>query len=131
MKKFLIFLLSFCALTAQAQTDNVRRNKPTTSVPKPKPATPAKPAAKPKPAPAKPSTPKPQQPAKPTRSPQELRTETFTVNGVSFKMCYVKGGSFLMGATTEPRESPYKLCIESPPKAVGISAKTIGSPSKI
>lgn len=37
----------------------------------------------------------------PERYPQELSTESFIVNGVSFKMCYVKGGDFLMGATPE------------------------------
>lgn len=39
--------------------------------------------------------------ATPVRNPQELHTETFSVNGVSFKMCFVKGGEFLMGATPE------------------------------
>lgn len=43
----------------------------------------------------------------PVRYPQELRTETFNVNGVSFRMSYVKGGEFLMGATSEQKNDNY------------------------
>lgn len=34
-------------------------------------------------------------------TPEEPETETYTVNGVSFKMVKVKGGTFTMGATSE------------------------------
>lgn len=37
----------------------------------------------------------------PRRTPQELRTESFSVKGVAFSMCYVVGGTFKMGATAE------------------------------
>lgn len=97
MKHIITILFFLCAFTMNAQTRVVTgpaKQKPTTSAAKPKPKTIQ---AKPKPA----------TPAKPTRSPQELRTETFTVNGVSFKMCYVKGGSFLMGATSEQGSNAY------------------------
>lgn len=73
-----------------------------------------KPKAKPKteqtakPAPAKKKT---NQAAKPSggqrtsasasSSRQSISSQTFTVNGVSFDMMYVKGGTFIMGATSE------------------------------
>ena len=72
-----------------------------------------KPKAKPKteqagkPTPAK----KTNQPAKPSggqrtsasasSSRQSISSQSFTVNGVSFDMMYVKGGTFIMGATSE------------------------------
>ena len=34
-------------------------------------------------------------------SPQSISSKSFTVNGVSFDMMYVKGGTFIMGATSE------------------------------
>ncbi len=37
--------------------------------------------------------------------PREDTIKTFTVNGVDFDMIYVKGGSFIMGATSEPLEA--------------------------
>lgn len=64
-----------------------------------------------------------QEPAPPERHPQELRTETFNVNGVSFKMCYVKGGDFLMGATPE-QESDDRL--EKPVHKVHLEDYYIG-----
>ena len=36
----------------------------------------------------------------------ELRKETFTVNGVSFNMIRVDGGTFMMGSTKEKNEKP-------------------------
>ena len=64
-----------------------------------------------------------QEPAPPERHPQELRTETFNVNGVSFKMCYVKGGDFLMGATPE-QESDVR--VEKPVHKVHLEDYYIG-----
>lgn len=121
MKHLITILFFLCAFTMNAQTRVVTgptKQKPTTSAAKPKPK-PQQPA-KPKPA----AKPKPQQPTKPTRSPQELRTETFTVNGVSFKMCYVKGGSFLMGAT--PEQGSEEDCYDKPVHKVTLSDYYIG-----
>lgn len=67
MKKFFILAFTLCALTAQAQTDNVRRNKPTTPAAKP---TTAKPAAKPKPA----------TPTKPAANPRHATPTKIMVN---------------------------------------------------
>ena len=52
------------------------------------------------------------------------RTETFTVNGVSFKMVYVGGGSFTMGATVEQGKDAYKE--EMPTHRVKLSSYYIG-----
>ena len=53
----------------------------------------------------------------------EPTTETFTVNGVSFKMIGVEGGTFQMGATPE-QESPYDG--EKPVHSVTLSSYSIG-----
>lgn len=51
-------------------------------------------------------------------------TETFTVNGVSFKMVDVEGGTFTMGATSEQGSDAYDR--EYPAHAVTLSSYSIG-----
>ena len=51
-------------------------------------------------------------------------TETFTVNGVSFKMVVVEGGTFTMGATPEQGEDAYDN--EKPAHQVTLSSFSIG-----
>ena len=91
-----------------------------------------KPKAKPKteqagkPTPAK----KTNQPAKPSggqrtgasasSSRQSISSQTFTVNGVSFDMMYVKGGTFIMGATSEQGSDAYND--EKPVHSVTLSS---------
>lgn len=52
------------------------------------------------------------------------RTESITVNGVSFTMVYVGGGSFTMGATAEQGSDAYKE--EMPAHRVTLSSYYIG-----
>ena len=59
----------------------------------------------------------PEEPTGPT-------TETFTVNGVSFKMVYVEGGSFTMGATAEQGFDAFDE--EKPAHQVTLSSYSIG-----
>ena len=49
--------------------------------------------------------------------------ETFTVNGVSFKMIYVEGGTFMMGASDDDYEA---RDIEKPAHEVTLSSYSIG-----
>lgn len=51
------------------------------------------------------------------------QTETFTVNGVSFKMVYVKGGPFMMGANGDDQEASDN---EKPTHKVVLSDYCIG-----
>ena len=51
-------------------------------------------------------------------------SETFTVNGVSFKMVYVEGGTFTMGATAE--QSDEAGISEKPAHQVTLSSYSIG-----
>ena len=51
------------------------------------------------------------------------QTETFTVNGVTFKMVAIKGGTFTMGATDEHVSDPY---FEQPAHEVTLSSYCIG-----
>ncbi len=54
----------------------------------------------------------------------DLRTTTYIVNGVSFKMVAVEGGTFTMGATTEQgSDAEYD---EYPPHQVTLSGYSIG-----
>lgn len=108
MKQILTAILLFCTSGIFAQTTVVsgqNKKQQTTTPTKPKPVAPAaKPQAKQQTTATKPKQQKQtsnKQPSLPPRTPQELSTETFYANGVSFKMCYVKGGTFLMGATSE------------------------------
>ena len=55
--------------------------------------------------------------------PYEPTIETFTVNGVSFNMVYVKGGTYMMGATDE---DPYAKDWEKPAHEVTLSDYYIG-----
>lgn len=50
--------------------------------------------------------------------------ETFTVNGVSFEMVYVEGGTFTMGATSEQGSDAYSD--EKPTHSVTLSDYSIG-----
>lgn len=54
----------------------------------------------------------------------ELQNETFTVNGVTFTMVAVKGGTFTMGATTEQLDDAYDA--EKPAHQVTLSPYAIG-----
>lgn len=56
------------------------------------------------------------------RSPKSI--ETFTVNGISFNMIYVKGGTFTMGATAEQGIDAYSE--EKPAHQVTLSDYRIG-----
>ena len=55
---------------------------------------------------------------------EPIKKEVFTVNGVSFTMVEVEGGSFLMGATTE--QAPYANGNEKPVHKVSISSFYMG-----
>ena len=55
---------------------------------------------------------------------EALETETFTVNGVSFKMITVEGGTFTMGATAEQGSDAYTN--EKPTHQVTLSSFSIG-----
>lgn len=51
-------------------------------------------------------------------------SQTFTVNGVSFKMIHVEGGTFMMGATAEQEDDAYDD--EKPVHSVTLSSYYIG-----
>ena len=55
---------------------------------------------------------------------EPFQDETFTVNGVSFKMVYVEGGTFTMGASTEQDGDAYDN--EKPAHEVTLSSYSIG-----
>ena len=55
---------------------------------------------------------------------QGPQTQTFTVNGVSFTMVAVEGGTFTMGATSEQGDDAYN--IEKPAHQVTLSSFSIG-----
>lgn len=57
-------------------------------------------------------------------TPRELKDEVFTVNGVSFRMIAVKGGTFQMGATSEQGDDAWKF--ENPIHSVTLSSYSIG-----
>ena len=56
--------------------------------------------------------------------PQPVSTQTFTVNGVSFTMVGVQGGTFTMGATAEQGSDAYDW--EKPAHQVTLSSFSIG-----
>jgi formylglycine-generating enzyme required for sulfatase activity len=60
----------------------------------------------------------------PDEVPEEPQTETFTVNGVSFTMVAVDGGTFTMGATAEQGDDAYYS--EKPAHEVTLSDYRIG-----
>lgn len=60
----------------------------------------------------------------PVRTPQEVITSIFSVKGVSFTMCYVQGGTFMMGATPEQGEEVSDD--EKPAHEVTVSSFYIG-----
>jgi formylglycine-generating enzyme required for sulfatase activity len=60
----------------------------------------------------------------PDEVPDEPQTETFTVNGVSFTMVTVEGGTFTMGATAEQGDDAYYW--EKPAHEVSLSSYSIG-----
>ncbi len=136
MKQILTTLLLLFSLTISAQTTVVTgpKKKPQTTAPaKPKPATPA---AKPQPkqTPKSESKPKPQQPKvnqKPsTPKPAAVRV-SYDANSNSivfgnnrYKMVYVSGGSFNMGATSEQGSDAHDS--EKPAHRVSVSSYYIG-----
>lgn len=85
----IVALLAFSTMAVQAQDVVIRRNTTTTTT-----TTSTTTVSKQKPKPS----PKPK-PSKPV--PTDVPEQTFTANGVSFKMIRVEGGTFTMGATTE------------------------------
>ena len=103
-------LLCFCTLGVQAQIVPIKRPQKTTSAP-----TKAKPKQQPNPK-------KSSQPQVFDSSP--VVSETFTINGVSFKMIKVEGGTFTMGATKEQESEAYDE--EKPAHDVTLSSYYIG-----
>ena len=84
------------------------------SEPKPKPkSVPKQPEPKPNPVPKQPEP-----------KPQQLPNQTFTVDGVSFTMVAVPGGTFTMGATSEQGSDAYGG--EKPAHSVTLSSYYIG-----
>lgn len=120
MKHLITILFFLCAFTINAQTRVVTgptKQKPTTSAAKPKPkTTPAKPkpAAKPKPQP-KPQT---------VSVSYDASTNSIVYGNNRYKMVYVSGGSFNMGATSEQGSDEYNN--EKPVHKVTLSSYYIG-----
>ena len=141
MKQILTTILLLFSLTLSAQTVDVvgpKKKQQITAPAKPKPATPA---AKPQPkqqtkpaAPAAKPTPKPQQPKgnpKPTLpKPAAVRVSYDSSNNCivfgnnRYKMVYVFGGSFNLGATSEQGSDAYED--EKPVHRVTVSDYYIG-----
>jgi formylglycine-generating enzyme required for sulfatase activity len=133
MKKYLIILLMAMlptlALAQQAGQHITRPGKPATTTTKP----PKKQAP-----PKKQTTPKPPKKQSTTRTPvgsspvttsssqsrPAMQNKTFTVNGVSFTMVAVEGGTFTMGATSEQGSDAYDH--EKPAHSVTLSPYYIG-----
>ncbi len=133
MKKYLIILLMAMlptlALAQQAGQHITRPGKPATTTTKP----PKKQAP-----PKKQTTPKPPKKQSTTRTPvgsspvttsssqsrPAMQNKTFTVNGVSFTMVAVEGGTFTMGATSE--QGSDALDSEKPAHSVTLSSYYIG-----
>ena len=102
-KFFLSLLLVLLPLCLLAQVPISRNSTKPKATPKTEQAA--------KPAPGKKKTNKPTKPSASQRtsaasssassSRQSISSQSFTVNGVSFDMMYVKGGTFTMGATSE------------------------------
>ena len=121
-KFFLSLLLALVPLCLLAQVP-VTRNS---TKPKAKPKT----EQTAKPAPAKKKTNRPAKPSATKRtnssgatsnsSLQSISSKTFTANGVSFEMMYVKGGTFTMGATSEQGSDAYND--EKPVHSVTLSS---------
>ena len=65
-----------------------------------------------------------QQQPTPSPSPSSSSAQTFTANGVSFKMVRVEGGTFTMGATSEQGSDAYNR--EKPAHQVTLSSYYIG-----
>ena len=59
-----------------------------------------------------------------TRLPYVAKVETFTVNGVSFEMIFVEGGTFMMGAADD--EQGVDFILERPSHKVTLSSYYIG-----
>ncbi len=91
MKKYLALLVCLLVLmAAQAQDVIIRRNTTTTTT---STTTVTKPKPKPKPKPR-------------TTQPPSVSSQTFTANGISFKMIRVEGGTFMMGSEADGPEKP-------------------------
>lgn len=113
--KIFCLLASLCltAMTAQAQDVIISRNTTTTTTSTTKPSTRNKP-----------SRPRPKPRSEPSNPIGEVIYETFTANGVSFKMIRVEGGTFTMGATSE--QGSDALDEEKPAHQVMLSSYYIG-----
>ena len=57
-------------------------------------------------------------------NPDKQKTETFTVNGVTFKMVAIEGGTFTMGMTAEQESDAFD--VEQPAHEVTLSSYLIG-----
>lgn len=114
----LVFLSAPCYPQAAGQyitrkPKPTQKKTPAPAKPKVKKPSPAKSQAKKNTSPSSPSnptpkaTPRPQGPVAPTRGTSNYTPEvlTFTVNGVSFDMVEVRGGTFMMGATSEQHDA--------------------------
>ncbi len=129
MKKYFIILLMAMlptlALAQQAGGHITRPGKPATTTTKPpKKQAPSKKQTTPKP-------PKKQSHSQPvgtgralSESRPAMQNKTFTVNGVSFTMVAVEGGTFTMGATSEQGSDAYDH--EKPAHSVTLSPYYIG-----
>ena len=131
IKIFVITLFAVVISTPQstwAQGKKVQIPKgSSSSSSKPKATT--KPASKPKSTPKSQSqpktTPKTQsQPKHQAAYPSNVETESFSVNGITFKMVKVQGGTFTMGATAE--QGGVVTSDEKPAHEVTLSSFSIG-----
>lgn len=116
MAAFVLSLLPAVEMQAQANRVKPPTSNSTPAKPKP-PKKPAKPTQ-----PAKPT--KPCRPAAPSVNTSPRADETITVNGVSFKMIRVQGGTFTMGATSEQGSDAESD--EKPAHQVTLSTFSIG-----
>ncbi len=116
MAAFVLSLLPVVEMQGQANRVKPPTSNSTPAKPKP-PKKPAKPTQ-----PAKPTT--PIRPSAPSVNTSPRADEVITVNGVSFKMIRVEGGTFTMGATSEQGSDAYDD--EKPAHQVTVSTFSIG-----
>ena len=116
MAAFVLSLLPVVEMQGQANRVKPPTSNSTPAKPKP-PKKPAKPTQ-----PAKPTT--PIRPSAPSVNTSPRADEVITVNGVSFKMIGVEGGTFTMGATSEQGSDVF--IDEKPAHQVTVSTFSIG-----
>ncbi|MBO4487452.1 MAG: formylglycine-generating enzyme family protein [Bacteroidaceae bacterium] len=120
MKKLFIYMIALAVLlpTAMVAANSAPQKprkitRPTTTTPA------AKPTPKPNPKPQPKPQPKPAPKPKPRVNQEPLSNRTFAVNGVSFTMVGIQGGTFQMGSTTGDSD-------EKPVHSVTLSSYYIG-----